>query len=700
MAIANSVSVHGSFLAPGEDGIGVLANTTGNPTLTPDSLGVATNSLFLTEWHECTQLLVMNSSKAHLRPGVKVWGWDELDGWGRLRDTLLASGLDPEASDPWQAVGLCRENVPSIDVLEARRRAFNTLLSATAIKGWAAQDVAQGMAASVKMEAAFSACQTELPEILKKIKKKKAGGTLVPHWQEPSTILLEWALGQNDKLTLALHLSNLQKVALERWQISPENSTTPPRILTIEATRALYTALSQGPAKIEEALSNFSGGGLMLWVPEGGEQLPRILAAMTKLYEKGVILDIHFLIPFSPFPACATPESILDLWGHAALQPKYHNMIGGITFLREASKCVFTRDNNPIYATKNVVSIQLRMNAGGAVPQMVNAVSAEDLIHEPFQGECIYVDTPVDQVAITRQVLHTISSSNPHFPQVWKQGYRSRGFTRDLPRETIVGPVPNSVDLETQAIVKGIISFFQNNESAKTIDALIGRQGLFGNRNAILFEGTASQLQRVRASLGECIFVSPHKALCIPCVDADVLIQALTAEECLHTAVLRFRKSGPMKGQIFAKARAIQEHVQASRRMAFAARQPQPTSSMLQRQVQIEVLNLDAINYEHLPAQIMKRVSELLGPNLQETNDYDTDLAAGEWKVLRRDGHWNGRILVQCSDNLDLAKFFRTVNGRNICMDGICKTLAVTSPTVDSLAAQVFSAQANRQLNL
>ena len=150
-----------------------------------------------------------------------------------------------------------------------------------------------------------------------------------------------------------------------------------------------------------------------------------------------------------------------------------------------------------------------------------------------------------------------------------------------------------------------------------------------------------------------------------------------------------------MKGAVFAKAKAIQEHVQARRRMAFASRQPEPESTRLHNQVQIEVLNLDAINHEDLPDKIMGRVSELLGyAFVAKPSEAESELGVGEWMPIQREGHWNGKILVQCSAGLDLARLFRAVNGRNICINGLCKTMAVSSPVVDSLAAQVFSAQA------
>jgi len=525
------------------------------------------------------------------------------------------------------------------------------------------------------------------------MKKRKAGSALVPSWQEPSTLLLEWCLAQDASLSLALHLSNLQRVALDHWQGSPTTPAGTPRILPISDTRALYTILCQAQNKIEEALTRFGGGGLILWVPEGGEQLPRILNSILKLHEKGISLYVQFLIPFSPLPNCETPDLILDLWGHPLLHPKHHNMLRSVVFLKEASKCVCTRDDNPIYSTKNVVSIGVQAGTGGACPRMLSI--KEDLILEGLQGEFIYIDFPTGHAAEIRQALHLLSTQDPNLPQVWRIGFRSRGCTRADPRETILGHTPKAADLETRAIVKQIMHRFSNIESVKHISIFVGRQCMFGDSNAILIEANMNQIIGLRSFLGECVLVNPHKALCFPNVGADAISQAITAEEQSHTAVLRFRKSGPMRGQIFAKAKAIREHVQATRRLAFVSRQPQPIAVLLQRQAQLEVLNIDAANHESLPARIMNKVSIIFGTALREVVEQEVELAAGDWKALRWEGHWNGKILLQCTEAMDLAKFFKAVNGRGVCIDGMCRSIEVTSPTVGSLAAEIFTAEAN-----
>ena len=127
--------------------------------------------------------------------------------------------------------------------------------------------------------------------------------------------------------------------------------------------------MSQAQVKIEEALSPYKDGRLMLWAPEGHEQLPHIIGALNKLYtEKGCSVEVMFLVPFVPLPGCDSAERILDLWSHPLLQHKYASVVKEVCFIREPSRCVFTRDNNPLHTTKCLVAITVAANTGECQP--------------------------------------------------------------------------------------------------------------------------------------------------------------------------------------------------------------------------------------------------------------------------------------------------------------------------------------------
>ena len=100
----------------------------------------------------------------------------------------------------------------------------------------------------------------------------------------------------------------------------------------------------------------------------------------------------------------------------------YATIVQNITFLRETSKCVFTRDDNPLYALKNIVLVSLQVNSGGATPMMSRAMPGEDFIDMYQTGDYLYIDVPLNQEQETRKVLTQISAGSSQYPAVWNEG--------------------------------------------------------------------------------------------------------------------------------------------------------------------------------------------------------------------------------------------------------------------------------------
>ena len=198
---------------------------------------------------------------------------------------------------------------------------------------------------------------------------------MIPLWQEPSPILLEWALSLRG-YHIALHLSNLQKVCLAPCALTDAQARngTGANILSVTDTRNLYTKLAQGPAKIEEAFRSISGLGLVLWAPEDAAMLTQWLKVWDALHENGICVKLKIMTSFSPFPTCVDPIGILDLWTHPLLYDTPYNSsrISGIGFIKEATNCIFTRFENPNYQTKNICGITLEHGNSGIRPDPIS----------------------------------------------------------------------------------------------------------------------------------------------------------------------------------------------------------------------------------------------------------------------------------------------------------------------------------------
>ena len=199
----------------------------------------------------------------------------------------------------------------------------------------------------------------------------------------------------------------------------------------------------------------------------------------------------------------------------------------------------------------------------------------------------------------------------------------------------------------------------------------------------------------MRPYLGECVFLSPSKCLCTPSVDGSSLTQALSGQEELSTVKFRFRRSGPMGGKIFAAPKDVREHINARRTAIFVARQPEPERNLLGHQAIVQVLHYENINSPNMPGIIIGKIAEgntNTNRVLSENGDPDAVLGAYEWKRLQHgSGQWNGKILVQLTDDAELTWLYRQAHGRGFCSDGYRATLEISSPTRVSLAAELFS---------
>ena len=605
--------------------------------------------------------------------GAKVFTWREMRTWVEARSTLQALGFDDAAADDWAVVGLDKEAmILTADDLERRRRIVKTVLSAGRAHGWTLEDEGEGQKFMKTVEKALGTCHDELPMAMKKMGKKKSGKEQVPIWQEPSTLIVEYGLSIQPHATVALHLSNLQRMPMASLCTTSGMHGGGPGVMGIQEARELYTKLSQSQVKVEEALNKFGGGRLMIWAPESNEQIPRIMNALQKLYtDRGVLVQVILLVPYNPLPRCRTPSSILDLWGHQLLQPKYNNMVGEICFIQEASRCVFTRANSPIHIIKNVAAVSVQANAGESRSVVKSMRSM--LVEEVPKGDRILIEIPAKNATILWQRLNAIGQAAKTAQITWQLQVRSRGHTNVYPMSNLAGHVDRGSEVEIRARVQWIKSEFGDP------NMLIGRESLFNDPDSIIAEGSLEQFIALSPMVEECVLVSPHKALFTPKAGAEAFSRALTDSDLLRTINLRYRRSGPLGGAIFARPKALASHVAAERHNAFISRLPKNEAALLKLEAHIEVLGIDGSNHGDIPAKIMDKIAQETKTPLTESQDFVGALGVGEWRKILKDDSWSGKILLQCRTTEDMYILYDNVHGRGLCIDGVIRTLEVTS---------------------
>ena len=199
---------------------------------------------------------------------------------------------------------------------------------------------------------------------------------------------------------------------------------------------------------------------------------------------------------------------------------------------------------------------------------MVSMLAEESFLNINTNADFIYIDAPVAQICAVRRKLEQCSQEGgPLIPKSWDQGTRSRGWNIKFPREVIIGQISTNC-LAARAATRYIIEIFES--TAPELEVMVGRQSTFGDANAILYEGSPLQLQKIkdilRQPLGEIVVVSAFKSIFLPYTDATVIKGVLTDNEDLENTIFRYRKSGPSRGAVFVQASVLPEHAAAKKK--------------------------------------------------------------------------------------------------------------------------------------
>ena len=436
--------------------------------------------------------------------------WSSITTFTMAQRAATLMGFDPSGSDCWAMIGVRVDSSPPLaGDLERKRNLLRTLFSAGEANGWNENDKVLGHAFVAKLEESIGRCHLELPELAKKLRKKKAGKNLVPMWQEPSYLLFEYGAKLSEDGTIsALHLSNLQGHPLDLPSFASENNGGMPKVLPVQETRELYTRLSQQQPAVESALRVFSEKNILIWAPENRDQVPIMVAAVQKLFvREGVRVSVELLIPYAPLPGCGSPDLILDLWTHPLMQPKYKDCVASVTFVREASKCVFTRNGNPLHTVKNVVAVRIQAESTGKLPQCISMRNT--LLDIPVHGLAVLVDGPANCIQSICLSLNAANVSNGAGGTIdWRVQRRSRAHTAEHPRSVLVGQTVT----QSLLLIKGIV-FGTKNIVGGRGDCLVGHTGMFGDNTNILMEGSLPQILLLQEHVSECTVISPARAI-------------------------------------------------------------------------------------------------------------------------------------------------------------------------------------------
>ena len=170
---------------------------------------------------------------------------------------------------------------------------------------------------------------------------------------EPSVELYQFLYERaqsNPNHRLALHLSNIQGANLHGLE----------HTLPVQEARLIYEKVLRSAASCEEFFQTLGGASITIWAPTDTATTLQLVSAFKKFaLLPGAGGTVHLAVPHNPYPGCATPEQILDLWGHELLSPKWRTIVQNIEFFRQPTRCVFSGSMCPLHHIKTITMFTL-----------------------------------------------------------------------------------------------------------------------------------------------------------------------------------------------------------------------------------------------------------------------------------------------------------------------------------------------------
>jgi len=624
--------------------------------------------------------------------GNNAFSWNQLKNWEMTKQTLKAMGFDTTGEDRgWPFLGLSPEigNPITKDAIEKRLRLGVLIATSGTPLGWDAASIREGRMWREKLEVATDVCRQELPEILalQKKRKYKQGGT--PQWQEPGMLLLthlKESRPQMGEQLIALHLSNVQCMPIDTMNLELQNRPeTRTRILNVPESRDVYNGINKGKPNIKNTLYHLKGNTLVTWCPEGAEQVHRVMQCIKEVYtESGISVRIQFLVPYIPLPDCTTVELIQDMWTHPLLHPVHENMITDVQYLKEPSRCVFTGDFSPMHLLKAYAVISVQAVAGATLSSIISWCPP---LHENGEAEDQQIIVDCKAVVSSLLLKGLAEEGEKLLPGriSFKLGPRSHGSMQGHKRVTIIGTFTNSSQLEMLLCINRLKCV------SGAGDYFVGRRALYVDSGAVVLDlDNPEQLESLFPLCDEALLAGRRKAIINPKCSAADWRDLLTSNVNLNNVVARYRKSGPNKGEVFAKASRLQTHVRADRINKSLNNAPANEAVLKRLQLILEIHGIDGEAFPEIPAQVMHKLAVELGSQLTQVPPSNDALNFGEWQIKERNGGWSGGILLQCSSLEDIAKILNVAHGRGIKVGGTWKTLEVSSETDPFLGNAIF----------
>ena len=542
--------------------------------------------------------------------------------WDALNHTMKSMGFRVDGQDPWQVLGLGREEgpTPTLQGITQRWEFSRLLLTLAADSRWSPADQQAASLASAALNQAKLRCEKEITNILKRRQKQKPH--TLPRWFEVDPIVLERIHMEFPQATIALQLSEVHGKPGGAGQLLP-----------VAQARELHSALAMGPGRGVEAIGALREDAYVVWALPDVESFQRMIASYGKYAEQhGANKGFVFVVPFDAPPTCSGYQDILDLWSHPLTGTKWDHIIRSRRILLQPAPMTVSGSVGPVTHMKSFLCVALAPQGPITMPQVINwrpVLAALEV------GQALLLDFPT---TLLLQVKQELAGWRSLCPVVWDQHVRSTGSAGLEKRLMLRGFLP------TQGIseIEARLCLRELKHLLAKYPCLVGLRNIYKDPTALIMEVTdMSAAVSLQGLCNDMVVLSPYKVLLRTEVSTQVWqaslanIMRAAPNSCALKVVWRPSQHG---GRPWAQPDATSRQLQAVRAQAKVRQQGRSPGSSAQDLVsELRIQGSLGPSPEFLLRTVMTAVAQQVQIPLQE-KPAEQELGTGDWSLQKRPG--------------------------------------------------------------
>lgn len=598
---------------------------------------------------------------------------DDTSRAAELQAFLQSLGYEPSSDNPFSVMGFAELDGPELTTASLTRR---LRFADNHIKHFTTPDAQHTCNELLrKIHVAHERCLTLLPEIRTKRKLLKGITKQTDHWRELHKEGISYLSGiifkgTNGDAMLATQLSNVLRQDLSGI----------PCLASIEDTRTLFGKLNSPSTVIEGTLRSISIP-ITTWAPDGQSQVLKVAATYREMLAKGQgPQSLNLLFPIDHYPGCTEPAHITDIWGHPLLGGKYADIVLDVAFILPPMRMITSGQHAPIHTTKCMAMISLgRHNQNN--PAQPRIIASQEYLFNLNLHCTIWIDVPYEHRWHIYGLIDSFALPGHGHTDSPRP---SLGHRAQEPRSTIKVHFNHNIGSELMQTV--VIRWLRR--TLHVYQPIIGRQATIADPTAHILDITSpSGAFRFSNLYDDCILVSPRLAIVSTSASPGAWSQQMThsweqdPNKC--ALLLRHRGSNAIRDKRIAEVAATKEQISAARARKGHHEVTPSADKPLTLRATIELpVQVDAGCHTWLP-HMMAHIAHLTGTTLHQHLG-EAGLEMGTWKAVHNfEGHWTGRVLLQCRSANDLITFYKAIHNKGINIQGHMSAVSLHSDYID-----------------